>query len=60
MRPELWINGYQIFEAEEVKSYWGYSKEFIKQWKKDEELQSAFIQIENAKIYTLDEVSKGD
>ncbi|MEK3852663.1 MULTISPECIES: hypothetical protein [Paenibacillus] len=60
IRPELWINGYQIFEAEEVKSYWDYSKGLIKQWKKDEELQSACIQIENAKIYTLDEVSKGD
>ncbi|KOR87545.1 hypothetical protein [Paenibacillus solani] len=60
MRPELWINGNRIFEAEEVKSYWDYSKGLIKQWKMNEELQPVFIQIENAKIYSLDEVSKGD
>ncbi|MNW56908.1 hypothetical protein D3C74_346650 [compost metagenome] len=60
MRPELWINGYRIFETEEVKSYWNYSKDLMKKWKKNEEPQAAFIQIENGKIYTLDEVSKGD
>ncbi|MDR9852045.1 hypothetical protein RJP21_00360 [Paenibacillus sp. VCA1] len=59
VRPELWINGYQIFEAEEVKNYWVYSKGLIKQWKKGEEIQLAFIQFEKVKIYTLDEVFKG-
>ncbi|WP_019638855.1 hypothetical protein [Paenibacillus fonticola] len=58
IRPELWINGYRIFKAEEVKCYWDYSKGLIKQWKKDEELQSSFIQVENGKIYTLEEASK--
>jgi hypothetical protein len=57
MRPELWINGYQIFKAEEVNSYWSYSKKLIEQWKKDEELQSVFIKVENAKVYTLDEAT---
>lgn len=60
MRPELWINGYRIFETEEVKSYWHSSKELIKQWKKNEDLQSSFIQIENGRIYILDEVLKSD
>ncbi|MEF2969102.1 hypothetical protein V3851_25290 [Paenibacillus sp. M1] len=53
-RPELWINGYRVFNSEEVKSYWEYSKGLIKRWKKDEKIQLSFIQIENAKIYTLD------
>lgn len=56
IRPEIWINGYRVFKAEKVRSYWYYSKELIKEWKKNEEIQATCIRNENGKIYELDEV----
>ncbi|NEU62686.1 hypothetical protein [Paenibacillus sp. ALJ109b] len=55
IRAEIWINGYQVFQAEEVKSYWDYSKEIIKKRRKNEEIQVTFTRNENETIYELDE-----
>ncbi|WP_340015221.1 hypothetical protein [Paenibacillus sp. FSL K6-1318] len=59
IRPEIWINGHRVFQAEEVKSYWNYSKELIKKWKKNEEIQAEFKRKENITIYGLDERKNG-
>ncbi|WP_145409784.1 hypothetical protein [Paenibacillus xylanexedens] len=59
IRPEIWINGHRVFQAEEVNSYWNYSKELIKKWKKNEEIQAEFKRKENITIYELDERKNG-
>ncbi|MGF7049458.1 hypothetical protein J2T13_003969 [Paenibacillus sp. DS2015] len=57
-RPEIWINGYQIFEPEVVRMYWNSSKELIKQWRLGKDLEVSYTQTENEKIYVLDNVKE--
>ncbi|MCG7379917.1 hypothetical protein MH215_23220 [Paenibacillus sp. ACRSA] len=59
MCPEIWINGHRVFQAEEVKNYWNYSKELLKKWKKNEEIQAEFTRKKNITIYELDERKNG-